>query len=122
MSEFNIEESKLLKYIVDSINHPVVFVDTNHVIRYLNKSAENEYYGRRKLKTLIGRPLFSCHPPYAIPTIENAFEKLKNGENEIYLYFDKKKENDLYLVAVRDENETLIGYYERFEEKKSINM
>lgn len=117
MPEFNMEESKLLKHIVDSINHQIVFVDTNHVIRYLNKSAEEEYYGRRKLKTLIGRPLFSCHPPYAIPTIENAFEKLKNGENEVYLYFDKKKENDLYLVAVRDENEKLIGYYERFEKK-----
>lgn len=115
MGEFNIEENRLIKLILDSIEHPVLFVDTNHIIRYLNKVAEKEYYQVRRLKSLIGRPLFSCHPPYAVPTITAAFEKLKAGEEDVFLYYSKKIEDNLYLRAVRDEEGNLIGYFQRYE-------
>ena len=115
MSEFNLAEEELTKLILDSIEHPILFADTDHIIRYLNKPAEKEYYQVRKLKSLIGRKLFSCHPPYAVPTIEKAFDKLVEGEEEVYLYHSHKKDNDLYLRAVRDKEGKLIGYYQRYE-------
>lgn len=43
-----------------------------------------------------------------------AVEKLKNHGNEIYLGVSVDNERK-YINPVRDENGTLIGYFERFE-------
>ena len=45
----NMMDIKIYEAIFDSINCPIVFVDNNHFIRYLNKGAKIRYYERRAL-------------------------------------------------------------------------
>ena len=110
MNEMDIMES-----ILDSIEYPIIFVDTNCTIKYLNKRAQDEYYVRRKIKNLIGKELFHCHPPQAKETLRKAFKDLaESGEDELYLYESHKVNSKLYLRAVRNKDGELIGFYQRY--------
>ncbi len=42
------------------------------------------------------------------------FEK-SNENNIIYTFHNKKENKDVYMVALRDDGGTLIGYYEKHE-------
>ena len=50
MPEFDRKElgfltkEQITSYIVDAIPYPVVFVDCDHIIRYMNKAAKYHYY------------------------------------------------------------------------------
>ena len=33
----------------------------------------------------------------------------------LYTYYNEKENKDVYMVALRDEDKTLIGYYEKHE-------
>lgn len=108
------ETEKIQNYILDSIPYPIVFVDCEHIIRYINKAAKYHYYSERGYKDLIGKSLFNCHNQNSKEKILAAFEKLKNHGNDIFIGISIKN-NRLYMNAVRDENGELIGYYERME-------
>lgn len=109
------ERERMLSYILDSYPYPIVFVDCDHIIRYLNKRAEFHYYQERGYKNLIGKSIFSCHnEPNSAEMIKSAVEKLKCHANEIFLKVNVRNER-VYFVPVRDENGDLIGYFERFE-------
>lgn len=108
------EKEKILTYIFDSIQYPILFVDTEHIIRYMNKMAEYHYYSERGYSNLIGKSLFDCHNSLSREKIREAVEKLKNHGNEIFLGVSVKNQR-IYINPVRDENGELIGYFERFE-------
>jgi len=103
--------------ILDTINHPIVFVDTDHVIRYLNKPAMKWYYEVRGYSDLIGQSLFDCHTEDSRKHIIALYERLQAGENEIFLKIGKFNEK-ITVMAVRDKNGALLGYYERFEKNE----
>jgi len=103
--------------ILDTINHPIVFVDTDHVIRYLNKPAMKRYYEVRGYSDLIGKSLFDCHNEDSRKHIIALYERLQAGENEIFLKIGKFNEN-ITVIAVRETDGTLVGYYERFEKNE----
>ena len=103
--------------ILDTINHPIVFVDTDHVIRYLNKPAMNRYYEMRGYSDLIGKSLFDCHNEDSRKHIIALYERLQAGENEIFLKIGKLNEK-ITVIAVRETDGTLVGYYERFEKNE----
>jgi len=100
--------------ILDTIPHPIVFTDNDHIIRYLNKPAQKRYYELRGYSNLIGKSLFDCHSPVSREKILENYRRLQAGENEIYMGIGKYHEH-VTVVAVRDESGKLIGYYERFE-------
>ena len=104
--------------ILDTVNHPIVFVDTDHVIRYLNKPAMKRYYEVRGYSDLIGKSLFDCHNEDSRTHIMTLYERLRAGENEIFLKIGKFNEK-ITVIAVRDGNGTLLGYYERFEKDEN---
>lgn len=109
------DREKMLSYILDAYPYPVVFVDCEHVIRYLNKRAEYHYYQERGYRDLIGKSLFDCHQnPKSVEMIKSTVEKLKNHANEVFLHVNYRNER-VNIVPVRDENGELIGYFERFE-------
>jgi DUF438 domain-containing protein len=108
------ETSEIQKYILDSIPYPIVFVDTDHIIRYMNMEAKHFYYNRRGYSDLIGKSLFECHNEKSKAMIIDAVEKLKNHANEKFLGVNIRNER-FYLNPVRNENGELIGYFERFE-------
>lgn len=108
------DKEKLMTYILDSFPYPIVFVDCDHIIRYMNKAAERHYYGERGYGDLIGRSLFGCHNENSREKITAAFEKLKKHGNEIFIGISVKNQR-IYMNPVRDESGELVGYFERFE-------
>jgi DUF438 domain-containing protein len=101
-------------YILDSIPYPIVFVDTEHVIRYMNRTARFQYGQMRGYGDLIGKSIFECHNDASKEKIMQAVEKLKNHGNEIFLGVGVNNQR-IYINPVRDENGVLLGYFERFE-------
>jgi len=54
------EQLELLKLLLDNWNESVVFVDTNHIIRYMNTPAKKHY---AKWGEVLGKSIFDCHNP-----------------------------------------------------------
>ncbi|MBP3704895.1 MAG: PAS domain-containing protein [Clostridia bacterium] len=105
---------EMLGYILDSVPYRVVFVDMDHIIRYMNREAQYHYHTVRGYDNLIGKSIFECHSEKSKEMLLAAVEKLKNHGNEIYLGVSVYNERK-YINPVRDENGVMIGYFERFE-------
>jgi DUF438 domain-containing protein len=109
------EQEEMLSYILDSYPYPIVFVDCDHIIQYMNKRAEYHYYKERGYQNLVGKSVFECHQDQkSVEMIKSMVEKLKCHGNEVLLKVNVRNER-VYLVPVRDKNGVMIGYFERFE-------
>jgi DUF438 domain-containing protein len=96
--------------LLNNLKDAYVFVDIEHMIRYMNSAAVSRY---KDGESLIGRSIFSCHNSTSREIILEIFEKMKSGLTEEIITDNEK--HRIYMRAVRDENGNLIGYYERFE-------
>ena len=103
-----IKDAAMLTRFLDSLKDPFVFVDTDHVVRYLNKVAL-EQHGEK----LEGTSIFDCHNEKSNNMIREIFSKMADGLEE-ELITDNEKHR-IYMRAVRNEKGELIGYYERYE-------
>ena len=103
-------ELELLHAVMDSWNKPVVFVDTDHVIRYLNVPAKRNY---AKWGDVIGKSIFHCHSEQSCRIIRQSFERLQGGDEEVM--FTSSEKHRVYMRAVRDREGALLGYYERYD-------
>ncbi len=103
-----------LRCILDALPFPIVFVDTGHTIRLMNKRARFHYYEERGYRDLIGKSVFECHNEKSKERILAIVEKLKNHGREMLLMVTDKNER-LYVTPVRNPEGDLIGYFERFE-------
>ena len=101
--------------ILDSIHHRLVFVDNDHVIRYLNRAARQWFYQKRGFDDLVGKSLFDCHKPASRGKILELYARLQQGEEVAFVKVTKKNEK-ASMVAVRDAQGRLLGYFERFEQ------
>ena len=108
------ELNQIMAYILDAIPYPIVFVDCDHIIRYMNKRAKYHYYEERGYRDLVGRSLFDCHNENSRKPIETIIERLKNHGQEEFLKVNVRNER-IYITPVRDEHGQLLGYFERFE-------
>ena len=108
--------------ILDSVKNPIVFVDNDHIIRYLNRSAKVRYYEKRGYSDLIGKTILDCHNSTSAKQITEAHERLQKGENEVYLEPDKNQEKVTVIVGVRDVGGILLGYYARSERQNRIQL
>lgn len=104
--------NKLLKSVLDQDLAPVVICDIADTVVYMNPSAINHYN-----RNLTGSNIKDCHPPKANEMIDKVLAWFKeNKENNImYTYRNDGKNKDVYMVALRDDDGTLIGYYEKHE-------
>ena len=101
--------------LVECFPYPIVFVDTSHTIRYLNRAARYHYYDERGHSDLVGRSIFECHQKGASRTkIENYLEFFTKDCKEVFLGVTDRNFR-LYVSPVRDAEGQLLGYYERFE-------
>lgn len=100
--------------ILHAIPYPIVFVDTDHVIRYLNRRAELHYYQERGYRNLIGKSIFECHSDRSRRQIEETVQRFEKHGKEEFLHVNTRNER-VYLTPVRDEEGMLIGYFERSE-------
>lgn len=115
--------NKYFKSIIDADRQAVVICDLNHTIIYMNPSAITRYakWGGEKL---IGQSLLNCHNKKSGEIINRVIlwfnESKKN--NIIYTFYNEKENKDVYMVALRDENDSLIGYYEKHEIRNNETM
>ncbi len=108
--------SAFIKAVVDSDNMPVVICDLEHTIVYINPAAA-ERYAKRGGYALIGRSLLDCHNADSNEKIEKVVEWFKSNtaNNRIFTFHNPKENKDVYMIALRDGNGELIGYYEKHE-------
>ena len=109
------DEKTILKGILDSYPYPIVFVDNDYIIRYLNRYAQYHYYQERGYRDLIGKSLFDCHDrETSRERIKVAYEKMKSDGKEVFIGVNARNQR-YYMQGVRDEEGNLIGFFERFE-------
>ena len=103
---------KLLKSVLDQDTAPVVVCDMDDIIVYMNRSAVVRYH-----MDLTGKSIKDCHPQKADEMIDKvvAWFRESKDNNIIYTYRNDKENKDVYMVALRDDDGTLIGYYEKHE-------
>lgn len=101
----------VLLAILDAYAYEIVFVDRNHIVRYMNKTAK-ERYGNR---VIIGNSLFNCHNENTKGKIEEFLKRADAGENEMFEVLNGKTGEREFFVPVRDKNGSVIGYFERHE-------
>lgn len=71
------EKIEMLEGILNSYPYPIVFVDNDYIIRFMNKNAQYHYYEERGYKNLIGKSLFDCH------SNEKSIERIKKVTKEL---------------------------------------
>lgn len=108
----NMELQKLFKSVLEQDRAPIVICDLEHTIVYMNPVAIKRYH-----KDLTGQSLKKCHNEKSNELIDKVVDwfKASKENNIVYTYNNEKENKDVYMVALRDENGELIGYYEKHE-------
>ena len=106
------ELSHFIKSVVDQDLAPVVICDLEHTVVYMNPAAVARYH-----IDLTGKSLKSCHNAESNEKIDRvvAWFAADKGHNRIYTSRNERENKDVYMVALRDNDGTLIGYYEKHE-------
>ncbi len=110
------ELSTYFRSIIEQDKCAVVICNLDHEIIYMNPAAIAKYQKSDGDK-LIGTSLLNCHNDRSCELIKKvvAWFKESTEHNIIYTFHNTKENRDVYMVAFRDENGTLIGYYEKHE-------
>ena len=103
------------KSLIDIDNTAIIICDLNNVIIYMNKFAK-DLYAKRNMD-LIGKNLLDCHNDDSKEKIKKVikwFLKSKDN-NRVHTFYNEKENKDGYMIALRDNDGNLIGYYEKHE-------
>ena len=104
------------KSILDQDTAAVVVCDTEHKIIYMNPVACRRYskYGGQQL---VGKNLLNCHNEKSREMINRVLDwfRWNTANNRVHTYYNEKENKDVYMIALRDEDGSLIGYYEKHE-------
>ena len=103
-------DATLMAAILDSLKNPMTFVDTEHIIRYMNKAAVAHY---DEGESLIGRSLLDCHNEQSQQQMIEILAAMQAGEEERLI--TDNEEHRIYMRAVRGADGRVLGYYERYE-------
>lgn len=115
--------SELLRSVLEADRAPVVICDLDHTIVYMNPVAI-ERYANRGGKDLIGRSLLNCHNDKSCELINKVLDWFRESKdnNIVYTFKNKKENKDVYMVALRNAEGDLIGYYEKHEYRTPETM
>ena len=102
---------EILEALLDAYAYEIIFVDRNHIVRYMNKTAKLRYGNR----VVIGNSLFNCHNENTRGKIEEFLIRADNGEDEMFQVLNGKTGEREFFVPVRDKENQVIGYFERHE-------
>ncbi len=103
-------DASLLAAILDSLPGPILFADTEHVTRYMNRAAMAHYSGGA---SLIGRSLLDCHNEQSQQMMKEILAAMYDGLEEQLISDDE--EHRVYMRVVHDADGRVLGYYERYE-------
>lgn len=107
---------EFFKSVLEQDTAPVVICDTNHMIVYMNPAA-CEHYRKYGGEALLGKSLLDCHNPRSGELIKKILAWFSEdvSHNRIHTFYNEKQNKDVYMIALRDDAEKLIGYYEKHE-------
>ena len=106
--------NRYFKSLIDQEQGPVVICNLAHTILYMNPAAVSRYEDRGGIG-LVGKNLMDCHNPRSAAAIEKVlqwFAKSKQN-NRVHTFYNARDNRDVYMIALRAEDGTLIGYYEQ---------
>lgn len=108
--------TKYFQSIIEQDRCAVVICNLEHEIIYMNPAAVERYKKRGGAK-IVGQSLLDCHNEKSCEMINKviAWFEESTQNNIMYTYHNDKQNKDAYIVALRDEDGTLIGYYEKHE-------
>lgn len=111
------------KSVLEQDRSAVVLCDLEHTIVYMN-SAAVERYAKYGGAALVGRSLLDCHGSQSWIMIQKviAWFEQDQGHNLIYTFRSDEENKDVYMVALRDGDGKLIGYYEKHEYRHQETM
>ncbi len=68
-------------------------------------------------KDLTGQNLKNCHDGKSNELIDKVIEWFNKDEknNIIHTFYNEKQNKDVYMIALRNDNNNLIGFYEKHE-------
>ena len=115
--------NEIYKSVLEADRAAVVICDLEHTIIYMNPVAI-ERYAKWGGKDLMGKSLLNCHNEKSCEMIQKVVEWFKASEdnNIVYTFFNQKENKDVYMVALRNEEGNLIGYYEKHEYRNRETM
>lgn len=110
------ELNRFFKSITEEDRCAVVICNVEHEIIYMNPAA-CERYKKRGGKALVGRSIMDCHNEKSCEMIEKVIDYFKASKenNRVFTYYSEKENKDVYMVALRDDDGEMIGYYEKHE-------
>ncbi len=110
------ELSKYFKSVIDQDKSAVVICNLEHEIIYMNPAAIQRYE-KQGGQALVGRSLLDCHSPHSCELIKKVILWFAESEehDRIYTSYNEKENKDVYMVALRNDDGSLIGYYEKHE-------
>lgn len=104
--------NSFFKSVIDSDLAPVVICNLEHTVVYMNPASIARYH-----VDITGKSLKACHNADSNAKIDRVvawFAESKNN-NVVFTSRNDKENKDVYMVALRDDTGTLIGYYEKHE-------
>lgn len=117
------ELNAYFKSLIDQDRAAVVICGLDHTILYMNPAAIVSYakYGGA---ALLGKNVLACHNPHSCQAIQQVVDwfAADRQHNLVYTYHNEKQNKDVYMVALRDADGTLIGYYEKHEYRAPETM
>ena len=110
------ELSQLFMSVLEQDTAPVVLCALDHTVVYMNPAAIRRY-AQQGGENLLGKSLMNCHPPKARAIIEKVLDWFRESpdHNRIYEFRNDEENKDVYMIALRDDSGSLIGYYEKHE-------
>lgn len=107
---------QFFKSVLDEDKAAVVICNLEHEIIYMNP-ASVKHYEKFGGENLMGKSLMDCHNERSRMMIEKVVDWFKKdkGNNRIFTYYSERENKDVYMIALRDEEGKLIGYYEKHE-------
>lgn len=102
------------KSIIENDNCSIVIYNLNHEIIYMNKAAIDSY---KKYGDLVKKNLLNCHNDESKKKINTVIKWFMEdiNNNRVHTFYNEKQMKDVYMIALRDDNHNLIGYYEKHE-------
>jgi PAS domain-containing protein len=104
------------KSIIEQDRCSVVICNTEHEIIYMNPAASKKY-AKWGGNALIGKNLLDCHKEKSVELICRILAWFKENpeHNCVHFFYNERENRDVYMIALRKEDGTLIGYYEKHE-------
>lgn len=106
------ELSEFFKSVIEQDTAPVVICDLEHTVVYMNPASVKRYR-----VDLTGKSLKACHNADSNARIDRVVAWFGEScdNNIVYTSRNDKENKDVYMVALRNDNGELIGYYEKHE-------